>query len=316
VHQAIQAGLIDLQHIEGRKLTADAQTKAIPNTLFDEHTKNAQNNEDTLRNEPQLLLMSSFDMTEFDMSEFDSLFASPVTTPPDSNRTPILSSRDLGLRSTEHSPVQTPRSILNLNASSRNPQLTEADRVAANTIARNAANNGNQLLLQGQARGLNPAEQQTFTQLLALNTSTQLVPPIAVASLVPIHRTPSYAPRVNTTTTTMTTTATHRARRHTRRIEQDSNADAVLMMQSAIEANRPHPNDQLRDILLDHPNIIHVPPNKNRTLKRNTTPTTTTNYFQVDQDRQSRSEHPCNEELNMAKASVSGKTYLYTSSSC
>ena len=65
VHQAIKAGLIDLQHIEGRKLTADAQTKAVPNTLFDEHTKNAQINEDTLRDEPQLLLMSGPD--EFDL---------------------------------------------------------------------------------------------------------------------------------------------------------------------------------------------------------------------------------------------------------
>ena len=158
--------------------------------------------------------------------------------------------------------------------------------------------------------GLVPAEQQTFRQLLALNSSTLSSTPVATASLAPINVIPSYAPRVNTTTTVMTTTTTHPERRHTARMEQDSNSDAVLMMQSEIEANRPHPNDQLRRILIDHPDMIKVAPNNNRTRKRNETPTTTINCFQLDEDRESRSEQPCNEELIMAKASVTGKSYL------
>ena len=42
VHNAYKAGLVDLQHIEGRRLTPDAQTKAVPPVLFEEHTRNAQ----------------------------------------------------------------------------------------------------------------------------------------------------------------------------------------------------------------------------------------------------------------------------------
>jgi len=97
VHQAIQAGLIDLQHIEGRKLTADAQTKAVPQTLFEEHTKNAQIDEDTLQDETPLLLMSEeFDITDWVSPDgtVDDFFAALTL-----NRTPILSPRSLALRS-------------------------------------------------------------------------------------------------------------------------------------------------------------------------------------------------------------------------
>ena len=82
------------------------------------------------------------------------------------------------------------------------------------------------------------------------------------------------------------------------------------MMQNATEANRPHPNDQLRHLVVDFPEVAYMPKNNNRTLLRNEAPTTTINCFQLDEERESRSEQPYNEELNMAKASITGKSYL------
>jgi hypothetical protein len=82
------------------------------------------------------------------------------------------------------------------------------------------------------------------------------------------------------------------------------------MMQDATEPNRPHPNDEFKHLVVDFPEVAYMPKNNFRTLLRNEPPTTTISCFQLDEERESRDEQPSNEELNMAKASISGKSYL------
>jgi hypothetical protein len=203
--------------------------------------------------------MTEFDLTdlELDPTDVDEFFASLHMG---TNRTPVLSISDLELRSPPVSPLltpeSTPRSSINLN-----PQLTEGERLAANAIGRTTARYGNQLLRQDPASfgGLNLADPDNFAQVLALHSTSQLTPPIATASLAPnlapIFRPPSYAPRVNTTTTTVTTTATPSARGQRRnrngqqingRGQQVSNPHPILFLQDEVEPNRPHPNEQFR----------------------------------------------------------------------
>ena len=167
---------------------------------------------------------------------------SPVQTPPVSplpyrSRTRIPPLRSPGtnyFQSTPSTPppFQLPRSTLNLNVSNTGVQISETDLSAAYNIARTTANAENQLLQQSQAIGLAPPQQQIFQGLLALHSSTLSSTPFATASRAPTNVIPYYEQRANTTTTLMTTSTSHFERSHTERMEQDSDSEAILMMQS------------------------------------------------------------------------------------
>jgi hypothetical protein len=103
--------------------------------------------------------------------------------------------------------------------------------------------------------GLNLSDPHIFARVLSANTTSNLTPPIATASLTQTSR-PSYAPRANTTTTTVTTTIATRTRQRRNRNRQTTNRrgrqqvpipDPVLFVQD--EINRPHPNEQFRHLL-------------------------------------------------------------------
>jgi hypothetical protein len=76
------------------------------------------------------------------------------------------------------------------------------------------------------------------------------------------------------------------------------------------EIDRPHPNAQFRHLVVDYPDVVKQDKNHARAARRNNPPTTTTSLFQLDAERELLGDPPANEELNMAKASISGTDYL------
>jgi len=117
----------------------------------------------------------------------------------------------------------------------------------------------------------------------------------------------------------VTTTATSRARgprrnqngqQINRRRQQVPPPHPILFLQDEIEPGRPHPNDQIRQLLVDYPGVVKLPRNHARNIRRNDPQTTPASCFQLELERVARGETPSNEEENMAKAAISGKSYL------